>query len=152
MPRVQILLDVTVNREVDAPDFTGADLVEVVTGILRRSIPKRIPLSPRTTLVPVGPVKPSVVITFGRAQVGIVGDVTKAPACLDAEPKPPESCCSHRSDCAQHSEPYKPNGTCDCGAGPDAHAVGAERGQAVRVEMQRVERVGGQPSVSLEVA
>ena len=39
MPRVQILLDVTVNREVDAPDFTGADLVEVVTGILRRSIP-----------------------------------------------------------------------------------------------------------------
>ncbi len=115
MPRVQILLDVTVNREVDAPDFTGADLVEVVTGILRRSIPKRIPLSPRTTLVTVGPVKPSVVITFGRAQVGIVGDVTKAPACLDAEPAPGE-------------------------------------GQAVRVEMQRVERVGGQPSVSLEVA
>lgn len=135
MPRVQILLDVTVNREVDAPDFTGADLVEVVTGILRRSIPKRIPLSPRTTLVTVGPVKPSVVITFGRAQVGIVGDVTKAPACLDAEPVP----MGRKSG----MDPAT-------GAAVLADALG--EGQAVRVEMQRVERVGGQPSVSLEVA
>ena len=91
MPRVQVLLDVTVNREVDAPDFTGADLVHLVTGILQRAIPKRIPLSPKTTLVAPGPVKPSVVVTFGHASIGIVGEVVKAPACLDAEPREVET-------------------------------------------------------------
>lgn len=77
MPRVQVLLDVTVTREVDAPDFTGADLVHLVTGILQRAIPKRIPLSPKTTLVAPGPVKPSVVVTFGHASIGIVGESKK---------------------------------------------------------------------------